>query len=399
MGIRNAPLGGIRILDLTSLYPGPLATMMLADLGAEVIRIEHPSRPDRVHFLPPLIGDESAAYLSLNRSKKSLALDVGKDESRQVFFDLVRTADLVFEQFRPGVLDRLGIGYEEAAKHNPGIIYLSLTGFGQDGPYHLRAGHDINYISWTGLLSEVRNEDRPVLPAFQIGDTAAGCYMSVIACLAALWYRERSGKGQQVDVSMVDAVLPMLTLQLAQYWGSSQESPAINPLDGKLACYGIYECADGKYVSLGALEPKFWENFCRALNKEEWISGNFATGKEGARVREEVAVEFKARTRDEWLRLAEAHDICLSPVNELRDLEEDPHLREREMIIEIEHKKGHKLKAIGIPIKFSDSRPGPPRPAPPTGRDSIQILTSIGYSEERIKELIRKGIVYVRDHE
>lgn len=352
-----------------------------------------------VHFLPPFIDDESTAYLSLNRSKKSLALDVGKDGSRQVFFDLVKTADLVFEQFRPGVIDRLGIGYDEAVKHNPRIIYLSLTGFGQDGPYHLRAGHDINYISWAGLLSEVRNEDRPVLPAFQIADIAGGCYMTVIACLSALWYRERSGKGQRVDVSMVDAVLPLLTLQLAQYWGSSQASPAVNPLDGTFPCYGIYECSDGKYVSLGALEPKFWENFCKALNKEEWISGNFATGKESERVREEVAAAFKAKARAEWLRLAEAHDICLSPVNELGDLDKDPHLRERQMIIEIEHKEGHKLKALGIPIKFSDSKPGPPEPAPPTGRDSIQILTSIGYSGERIKELIRKGIVYKRDQE
>ena len=185
MGKRKGPLNGIRVLDLTTLYPGPLATMILADLGAEVIRIEHPDHPDKVHLLPPFLGRESAAYLTLNRSKRSLALDIRKDEGRKVFFDLVRRADVVVEQFRPGVIDDIGIGYDKAITFNPRIIYLSITGFGQDGPYRQKAGHDINYMALAGLLSQVKKGEATVLPGFQTADVAGGAYMAVIACMVA----------------------------------------------------------------------------------------------------------------------------------------------------------------------------------------------------------------------
>lgn len=394
MGERKEPLVGIRILDLTQLYPGPLASMMLADLGAEVIRIEHPNSLDKTHYLPPFLNGESAAYLSLNRSKRSLALDLKQEEGRRVFFDLVETADLVLEQFRPSVIDKMGIGYREAIKHNPKIIYLSLTGFGQNGPYANKAGHDINYISWAGLLSEIREDSRPVLPAFQIADVAGGCYVAIIACLAALWYREKSGKGQEVDVAMVDSVLPLLTLQLAQYWGSSEASPALDLLNGSMPCYGVYACSDGKYVSLGAIETKFWENFCKFLKKEEWLSSQLALGEDGERIRKQIAAVMREKTRGEWLKMAAEHDMCMSPVNELKDLEKDPHLKSRRMIIEIEQRKGHWLKGIGIPIKFSKSKPGEPKSAPRVGEDSIEILREIGYSADQISDLIKDEIVY-----
>jgi alpha-methylacyl-CoA racemase len=200
MGKRNGPLNGIRVLDLSTLYPGPLATMMLADLGAEVIRLEHPDHPDKVHILPPFLGRESAAYLTLNRSKRSLALDIRKEEGREVFFELVRRADVVVEQFRPGVIDDIGIGYAKAVTFNPRIIYLSITGFGQEGPYKQKAAHDINYISLTGLLAQVKKGNHPVLPGFQMADVAGGAYMAVISCMVALWHREKRGKGQKVDV-------------------------------------------------------------------------------------------------------------------------------------------------------------------------------------------------------
>jgi crotonobetainyl-CoA:carnitine CoA-transferase CaiB-like acyl-CoA transferase len=394
MGKRKGPLKGIRILDLTQLYPGPLATMMLADLGADVVRLDHPGRLDILHYLPPFIGKESAAYLSLNRSKRSLALDTGKEEGRQVFFDLVRTADVVVEQFRPGVLDKIGIGYDQAVPFNPRIIYVSITGFGQDGPYRKRAGHDINYIALAGLLSQVKKGGEMVLPGFQTADVVGGGYMGVIACMAALWNREKTGKGQKIDVSMMDGILPMLTLQLAQYWGSQGNTEIVNPLDGSFPFYGVYECADGKHVSLGALEQKFWAGFCQMANKPEWLPLQFPMGEERRKVREEVAGLFKTKSRDEWLRLAEVHDICLSSIHEMQDLERDPQLQAREMIIEMEHGKGLKLKEIGIPIKFSDSKPDKPEPAPAVGQDSIEILKEIGYSHEKIEELLEKGIVF-----
>ena len=396
MGKRKGPLRGIRILDLTQLYPGPLATMMLADMGAEVVRLEHPSRPDNVHHLPPFIGKESAAYLTLNRSKRSLALDTAKEEGRKVFFDLVRTADVVVEQFRPGVLDKIGIGYDQAVPFNPRIIYVSITGFGQDGPYRQKAGHDINYISLAGLLSQVKKGEEMVLPGFQTADVVGGGYMSVIACMAALWHREKTGKGQRVDVSMTDSVMPMITLQLAQYWGSQGDNGIMNPFDGSFPFYGVYECADGKHVSLGALEQKFWSGFCQMADKPEWLSLQFSMGEERRKVREEVAGLFKTKQRNEWLKLAEVHDICLSSIHELGDLEMDPQLQAREMIIETEHEKGLKLKGIGIPIKFSDSKPDKPQPAPIVGQDSIEILKELGYSQERIEELIGKEIVFAQ---
>jgi crotonobetainyl-CoA:carnitine CoA-transferase CaiB-like acyl-CoA transferase len=393
MGKGAGPLRGIRILDLTTLYPGPLATMMLGDLGADVVRIERHQSPDMIRFMPPFIGEESAAYLTLNRSKRTLVLDLKTEEGRSVFFDLVKTADIVTEQFRPGVLDKIGIGYEEARRSNPRIIYVSLTGFGQDGPYALRAGHDINYMSWAGLLSQIKTENRPVLPAFQIADVAGGCFMTVIACLSALWYREKSGQGQRVDVAMVDAILPLLTLQLAQYWGQSDGSPAVNLLTGAFPCYGLYECSDGKYISLGALEPKFWTNFCKLMNRGDWLSGNFASGEEGARVHAEVAAAIREKTRDEWVKIAESHDICLGPVNEIEELEEDPHLRSRGMIVDIMEKGDFRLKGLGIPIKFSESKPSAPDPVSPAGTDSVEILKEVGYSAGRVEDLIRKGVV------
>jgi len=396
MGKRKGPLTGIRILDLTQLYPGPLATMMLADMGADVVRLEHPSRPDNIHILPPFIGEESAAYLTLNRSKRSLALDTGNEEGRKVFFDLVRTADVVMEQFRPGVLDKIGIGYEKAVQFNPRIIYVSITGFGQEGPYRQKAGHDINYISLAGLLSHVKKRDEMVLPGFQTADVVGGGYMSVIGCMAALWHRQITGKGQRVDVSMTDCIMPMLTLQLAQYWGRQENDEIMNPFDDSFPFYGVYECADGKSVSLGALEQKFWAGFCQMAGKPEWLGLQFPTGDEKRKVREEVARLFRSKSRDEWLKLAEVHDVCLSSIHEMEDLEKDPQLQARRMIIETEHENGLKLKGVGIPIKFSESKPNAPEPAPSVGQHSIEILKEIGYSHERIEELLGKGIVFAQ---
>ena len=394
MGKRKGPLSGIRVLDLTQLYPGPLATMMLGDMGADVARLEHPSRPDLLHLLPPFLGKESAGYLSLNRSKRSLALDTGTEEGRRVFLDLVKTADVVAEQFRPGVLDKIGIGYEQATHFNPRIIYVSITGFGQDGPYRKKAGHDINYMALAGLLSQVKKGEEMVLPGFQTADVVGGAYMSVIACMAGLWHREKTGKGQKIDVSMMDGILPMLTLQLAQYWGGQESGEIMNPFDGSFPFYGIYACADGKPVSLGALEQKFWTGFCQMAGRPEWLPLQFSAGDEKRKVREEIALFFKTKSRDEWLKLADVHDICLSSVHKMEDLEKDPQVLARQMIIETEHETGLKLKGVGIPIKFSESKPDAPEPAPAVGEHSIEILKEAGYSAERIEDLIEKGIVF-----
>lgn len=394
----KGPLAGITIIDLTRLYPGPLATVMLAELGADVIRIEHPASPDLIHQLPPLINNESVAYLSLNRSKRGLALDLRKDAGKKVFFDLVARADLVVEQFRPGVLEGSGIGYHEAVKHNPAIIYLALTGFGQDSPYAQRAGHDINYISCAGLLSHLKRGTEPLLPAFQIADVAGGCYMTLIAALTALMYRERTGRGQRVDVSMTDAMLPLLALQLSQHWGTEETGePALEMLNGDFPFYGLYECADGKYIGLGALEPKFWPRLCRFLNREDWLSRVAPMGGENAEIKREMRALFREKTRDAWVKEAEGHDICLSPVNEPEDLEKDPHLRFRDMILSVDHGNGLRLKGIGIPMKFSESGPRKPFSAPRLGEHSLEILKELGYPAEKIEGLVKNKIIYCGD--
>jgi crotonobetainyl-CoA:carnitine CoA-transferase CaiB-like acyl-CoA transferase len=398
MNTGKRPLSGTTIIDLTRLYPGPLATMMLAELGADVIRIEHPDHPDLIHLLPPMIRNESVAYLSLNRSKRGFALDLGKDGAGEVFLDLVARADMVVEQFRPGVMDRMGIGYRDAVKHNPAIIYLALTGFGQEGPCARMAGHDINYISRAGLLSLLKKENEPLLPAFQIADVAGGCYMTLIGALSALLYRERTGRGQQVDISMADAMLPLLALQVSRYWGMEEGGGAsLEMLTGDFPFYGLYECADGKYIGLGALEPKFWPALCRFLNREDWLSRVAPTGGENAQIKKEMTARFREKTRDEWVREAEGHDICLSPVNELEDLEKDPHLLYRNMILSVDHGKGLRLKGIGIPLKYSESGPRQPFSAPRPGEHSLAILQELGYPAEKIEELIENRTVYCRE--
>jgi len=223
-----------------------------------------------------------------------------------------------------------------------------------------------------------------------------GGYMSVIGCMAALWHRQITGKGQRVDVSMTDCIMPMLTLQLAQYWGRQENDEIMNPFDDSFPFYGVYECADGKSVSLGALEQKFWAGFCQMAGKPEWLGLQFPTGDEKRKVREEVARLFRSKSRDEWLKLAEVHDVCLSSIHEMEDLEKDPQLQARRMIIETEHENGLKLKGVGIPIKFSESKPNAPEPAPSVGQHSIEILKEIGYSHERIEELLGKGIVFAQ---
>ncbi len=391
------PLQGVRILDLTRLYPGPLATMMLAEMGAEVIKLEDSNQPDYMRTFPPFVNNQSAGFLAVNRSKRSIALNLPDARGREIFFRLVKQADVVVEQYRPGKLTQLGIDYPAACQHNPAIIYVSLTGYGQTGPYAGRPGHDINYIGYSGLLGLTAGaETGPVIPGVQIADIAGGAYMTVIAVLSALWARERNGEGQQVDVSMLDGVLPLTSLQLAHHWALGQALPPWQqPLSGGLACYGVYECADGKYVALGALEPKFWQRFCEIIEKPEWNDKGMEMGETAEQIKAELTRIFKSRSRDEWLQLQGDRDACLSPVLALPEIEQDPHIKARGMIVTQEHPTAGKVKGIGLPIRFSASPLAHPSHAPLTGEHSIEILQEAGYPDDEIKELIRRGVVMI----
>ena len=394
---QNGPLQGIRILDLTRLYPGPLGTMMLADMGADVIKIEDMNAPDYMRFYPPYIESESAGFIAVNRSKRSLALNLKSQKGIGIFLDLLKTADIVIEQFRPGVLDELGIGYEAAKTVKPDIIYVSITGYGQDGPYANVAAHDINFIGFAGILAATGTASSgPVLPAPQLGDVAGGAYMSIIACLSALWSRGRSGRGQQVDVSMLDGVLPLMTLQMAHYQATKTAMvPGDPPLSGGLACYGAYACACGRYIALGLLEAKFWKIFCDMAGHPEWIEKHLVMGEEAESLREEIAALFKTKTRDEWIAQAKNLDVCLTPVLDLMDVENDPQLQARRMIYEETHPVCGRIKGIGVPLKFSDTHACPSGPSPALGEDTKSLLQEIGYTKEKIEALRREGIILV----
>lgn len=382
----TGPLVGLRILDLTRLLPGPLGTMLMADLGAEVLKIESPEVPDYVRAFPPHLHGESVHYLSYNRSKRSVLLDYAHEEGCKTFLRLVATADVVVEQFRPGYLDGLGIGYEAARTVNPRIIYVSVTGYGQTGPYAHRAGHDLNYAGLAGVLGLTGEADGPpVVPGVQLADIAGGSYMAVIATLAALQARHRTGEGQHVDVSMTDAVMPLLSVSYALYAGTGTAAPrGTLPLSGGQVNYGVYACADGKYVALGTLEPKFWQRFCAAVGRPNWVPFSALADREQVeQAQKEVADEIRTKPLDYWTALGAEQDIPMTAVYDLPDLEKDPHLRSRGMIIEQEHPKAGRLRQIGIPLKFSRTPVRPAWAAPVWGQDTAAVLQELKDREQR----------------
>ncbi len=395
----SGPLAGIRVLDLTRLYPGPLGTMMLADMGAEVIKIEDMNSPDYMRTYPPYIKSESAGFLAVNRSKRSFVLNLKVKKGVDIFWKLVKTVDIVIEQFRPGVLDEMGLGYKTARRFKKNIIYISLTGYGQNGPYALHAGHDINYIGYSGILATTGlAKTGPVIPGAQIADVAGGTYMAVIACLSALLARNKSGKGQKVDVSMLDAILPLMTLQIAHY-----HAAGITPgrgeaaLSGGLACYGVYQCADSKYIALGILEEKFWKAFCKMMERPEWLARQFAIGEEADKLRMEIATLFKIKSRDEWIAAARKYDACLTPVLEIEEIEKDPQIKIRNMIIEQTHPVCGKIKGVGVPLKFSVTPAKICAPAPALGKDTAKIMKEIGFARQEIENLKKAGVIFIPD--
>ncbi|MEN6465781.1 MAG: CaiB/BaiF CoA-transferase family protein [Syntrophaceae bacterium] len=388
---RAGPLVGTRVLDLTRLFPGPLATMLLAEMGAEVIKIEDPKSPDPMRMYPPFTGSESALYLAVNRSKRSIAVDYTGEAGRGIILDLARGADVFIEQFRPGYLDTIGLGYTDIYRVNTKIVFVSLTGYGQSGAYSAQAGHDINYIGYTGLSDSTGDDLGPAVPAGQVADVA-GSYATVVSCLAALLNRDKTGKGQRADVSMLDAALPYMIVPLAEHFaGSPLQGRGRKPLTGGMPCYGIYECADKKYVALGAIEEKFWKRFCEAIESPDLLPLQYSL--DGNTVKKEMAAVFRTRTRDEWMAVAAGRDFCLTPVLEIDQIENDPHLRDRCIFIEQSHPVYGTTKGIGPPIKFSETAAASAWAAPLLGEDTIAILRELGYDENRIEGLLQSGTV------
>lgn len=321
-------LEGIRVLDLTRLYPGPFCTKMLADMGAEVIKVESPGEGDYSRKMGPRVGEDSYYYRLLNRNKKSISLDLKKPEGVSTFLRLAGNADVVVEGFRPGVVDALGIGYDTVRRHNPEIVYCSISGYGQDGPYRLRAGHDINYISIAGILDMTgEQEGPPVIPGVQIGDVSGG---SLMALTSALLGRSRGKGGRYLDVSMLDGLISWLPLLAAELFAGNPVERGNTTLNGKLACYNVYRTANGKYMSLGALEAKFWSEFCQAVGRDDLIKKQYQ--KDQKSLKKEVQNIFASRTRNEWEDIFLKHDACCESVLTLQEMSSHPQVVAREMV-------------------------------------------------------------------
>lgn len=379
------PLQNIKILDLSRLLPGPYCSMILADLGCEVIKIEEPQTGDYIRWIPPFIKGESARFLAVNRNKKSMTLNLKTEKGREIFFNLVQKSDVVLESFRPGTLQRLHIDYERAQKVNPGIIYCSITAYGQSGPYKEKAAHDINIIGLGGILSITENK---TLPGIQIADTTSGL-LACISILTALLAREKTKKGQHIDVSMLDGVISLLSIHAGEYFATKVPPvPEKMALSGGLACYNVYKTKDGKFITLGALEPKFWNQFCKTIKREDLIPEQLGENQED--LKNTLCDIFKQKYQKEWLRTLT--DVC-APVNSLEEVFCDPHVLQRDMLCRIDHPATGVINQIGIPVKLSDT-PGEMRTPPPLfGEHTEEILADLGYSQKEITELKEQRII------
>ena len=395
----SLPLEGLRVLDLTRLLPGGFCSLLLSDFGADVIKVEDTGMGDYVRWAPPHYQGpdqtaRSALFLALNRGKRSIRLDLKSEGGKEVLLRLARDADVLLESFRPGVLERLGVGYERLRAENPRLLYCAITGYGQDGPARDRSGHDTNYLGLNGLLALTGEAGGPpVQSGAQIADIGGGALMGVIGILIALRERERSGQGQFVDCSMFDGSLSWLAMVAAETFASGR-SPRRGEvqLAGALTCYRPYRCADG-YVTLGALEPKFWAAFCRGVGREDLLAGAFdPPGSDTYRAVEEI---FVSRTREEWRAFASEHDCCVEPVLELDEALESDLVQARQMVAALAQPgAAEPVRLLGVPIKLSRTPGDPARaPGPALGEHTEQVLREAGYAAEEIASLKQSGAV------
>jgi crotonobetainyl-CoA:carnitine CoA-transferase CaiB-like acyl-CoA transferase len=330
-----APLTDIRVLDLTRLLPGAFATLMLAELGAEVIKIEDPRGGDPMRHLPPLVDGRGIYDVLLNRGKKSVALDLRQPDSRASLERLLARADVVIESFRPGAARRLGVSGEEIRGRHPRLIHCAITGYGQTGPYAERPGHDLNYVAISGLLSIDRRAPG-ALPRMFIADVGGGAMSAVIGILAALFARERTGAGATLDISMHEASLYWAMVPAARELvdGGGAASGEL-PTFGDHACYNVYRTRDGEAIALGALEFKFWRAFCDGIGRPDLAERHLTTPEDQTALLEEVRAIFASRTRDEWLAHFTGHDVCLTPVNDPAAALTDPHILARGSVVQV----------------------------------------------------------------
>ena len=388
MGTSVSPLTGRTVLDLTRLLPGPYASRLLAELGAEVIKIEDPNGGDYARWFPPLVGEPpvSGIFRELNAGKKSVALDLKQPPARMAFQRLAAKADVIVETFRPGVMTRLGLDPAELMKANPRLVYCAITGFGQTGPDALRAGHDIGYLARSGALGLSGSAERPVVPGVQVADQSAA-FAAVAGVLAALLERERTGEGTFVDIALTESASAMASASFGQLHGGADVVRGREMLDGSRPCYSIYRTKDDRFLAVGALEPKFWSAFLGALGLEELMGSAMDVGEAGERVKARIQAVLETKTQAEWTEVFREVEACVEPVLDLAEVEPHPQAEARGI-----RSEGGYLRS---PLRLSDG-PGEAsadaalEAAPALGADTEAVLVEAGLSAEEIAALIRR---------
>lgn len=389
-------LTGLKILDFSTLLPGPFATMMLVDMGADVIKVESPYREDLTKQIPPMDGEVSAVFGHLNRSKRSLALDLKQEEAKEVIYQLIKEYDIVVEQFRPGVMDRLGIGYDKLKEINPKVIFCSITGFGQTGPLKDRAGHDINFLSIAGVASySSRKNQAPVLAGTQVADIAGGSMPAVIGILAAVYHREQTGEGEYIDLSITDAAFSLNAMYGPGYLVGGVEPEAESMMLNGGTFYDFYETKDQRYFSVGSLEPHFKARLCQLISDDQLSKlSNSQDHRDEQAYKVRLAESFKQKTFGEWLAiLGDDFDGCVEPVLHFSETIDHPQIKARELVVSVPKQNGGTQKQIAFPIKFSNQKAEYRFIGVQTGTHSEDILKEAGFDQKTIEALYDKGIL------
>lgn len=371
-------LEGIRVLDFSRLLPGPFCTMLLADMGADVVKIEAPGGGDYARYYPPSVDGNGVFFSSVNRNKRSMTVNLKDPEGVDLIERLARDADVVIESFRPGVMDRLGVGYEALSKLNPKLIYCAISGYGQTGPYAKRAGHDLNYLAHTGLLDQTGEPEAPTVPGFQLADIAGGALYAALGICGALFHRERRGSGSFLDISMTEGALSLATMMLANTAAGHPVERSDGMLTGGIPSYDVYRTLDDRFLAVGPLEPKFWVGFVNAIESPELVHLGHATGEEGEKARTLIAEKIEQKTYDAWVELFAELDVCVEGVQTLEEVLESEIHRTREIFFELAG-----ITQVRTPVTPTREH----TPAPALGQHTEAILAELGYSSQEIEHL------------
>ena len=392
-----AALEGITVLDFTRLLPGPFCTQLLCNLGAEVIKIEDPKLGDYMRSVPPIVHDVSYPFLMVNRGKRSLSVDLKTPEGQEIVHKLARGSDVVVEQFRPGVMARLRVAYDDLAMMNPRLVYCSFSGYGQTGPYKDLPGHDLNFQALAGILGVTtgREDKAPAIPGVPIADLASG-FNAALAILAALRVRDRTGRGEFIDVSIYDTAVALMVLGLARFLATGEEPVAGETLlTGSFPFYSLYETKDGRWLSVATVEPKFWSRMCELIGAPDLAEKQFKDGAERFQVAQALADKFRGRTLAEWEAMLAKENLPITGVKRVSEVVRDPHVKARGLLPVVDVSGLWKFQVIAHPAKHATLETRNPTRVPAKGQDTEEILRSLGYTARQIQTLAKKGVVAI----